>query len=77
MFFFFGVGAIPFLILGPFLIIGGLRRPAARRRMVYSGLGSLVLGAGELLLPHNLAGGIGLIAIGAMTIFVAIRMEVR
>lgn len=77
MFFFLGVTAIPFLILGPFLIIGGLRRPAARKRMVYSGLGSIVLGAGEFALPYSLAGGIVLIALGVVTITVAVRMGVQ
>lgn len=59
MFFFFGDGiGVGFLILGPFLIFGGLRRPRDRRRLVYSGLGSMVVGLGNILMPRNLLLGV-------------------
>lgn len=65
MFIFFGAGTgIAFLLLGPFIIIGGLRRPRDRKRLVWSGFGSMVIGLGNLVLAKNLLLGLGLIALG-------------
>jgi|GEM_PF-5987621 hypothetical protein len=65
MFIFFGAGTgIAFLLVGPFIIIGGLRRPRDRRRLVWSGFGSMVIGLGNLVLAKNLLLGLGLIGLG-------------
>ena len=65
MFIFFGAGTgIAFLLLGPFIIIGGLRRPRDRKRLVWSGFGSMVIGLGNLVLAKNLLLGLGLIGLG-------------
>ncbi|MDH7601709.1 MAG: hypothetical protein QHI38_06130 [Armatimonadota bacterium] len=65
MFIFFGAGTgIAFLLLGPFIIIGGLRRPRDRKRLVWSGFGSMVIGLGNLLMRKNLLMGLALVGIG-------------
>jgi hypothetical protein len=65
MFIFFGAGTgIAFLLVGPFIIIGGLRRPRDRRRLVWSGFGSMVIGLGNVVLAKNLLLGLGLIGLG-------------
>lgn len=65
MFIFFGTGTgIAFLLLGPFIIIGGLRRPRDRKRLVWSGFGSMVIGLGNLVMARNLLLGLALIGLG-------------
>lgn len=65
MFIFFGAGTgIAFLLLGPFIIIGGLRRPRDRKRLIWSGFGSMVIGLGNLLMRKNLLLGLALVALG-------------
>ncbi len=65
MFVFLGAGTgIAFLLLGPFIIIGGLRRPRDRKRLIWSGFGSMVIGLGNLLMRKNLLLGLTLVGLG-------------
>jgi hypothetical protein len=75
MFFFFGYGpGIVFFLLGPFIIIGGLRRGQDRRKLWRSGLGSMMVGAGNILILHNWMAGLAVIGVGIWMIVSAVRM---
>lgn len=76
MFIFFG-GAIgiTFLILGPFLILGSIRRPRDRKRLLYSGVGSIVVGLGNLLIPASFVAGLALVIVGAAVIATAVGIR--
>ncbi|MGQ9455637.1 MAG: hypothetical protein ACUVRS_04250 [Armatimonadota bacterium] len=71
MFIFFGAGTgVAFLLLGPFIIIGGLRRPRDRKRLTWSGFGSMVIGLGNLVMPKSLLLGLALVGMG---LYIVIR----
>jgi hypothetical protein len=72
---FFGYGpGIFFILLGPFIILGGLRRPGGRRRIVRSGLGSILVGLGNIAMLHNWIAGLVVVGLGVWMIFGAARM---
>lgn len=76
MIFFFGYGpGIFFILLGPFFILGGVRRPRDRKRMVRSGIGSIIVGIGNLLMLHNWPAGLAIVGLGFYVIVTAARMR--
>lgn len=76
MFFFFGYGpGILFLLLGLFMILSGFRRPRDRDRLIYSGVGSIAVGLGNLLMLVSMLLGLGVVAIGVAVILWAARLR--
>lgn len=76
MFFLFGYGpGIFFILLGPFIMLGGIRRPRDRKRLAISGVGSIVVGIGNLLLPMNWIAGLAIVAVGFGIILYAAKLR--
>ena len=76
--FFFGYGpGILFILLGPVIILGGLRRPRDRKRLVRSGIGSIIVGLGNLLMLHNWPAGLAVVGLGVWIIWSAARLSAQ
>jgi hypothetical protein len=74
--FFFGYGpGLFFVFLGIAIILGGIKRPHDRKRLALSGVASIVVGLGNLMLPHNWIAGLAIVAIGLYVVLAAARMR--
>lgn len=67
-----GIGIV-FIFLGVFLIYRGLVDSPNRERLIYSGLGAIAVGAGNVILPVDQLGGIAGLVIGMFLIYYAAR----
>jgi hypothetical protein len=78
MFLFFGYGpGIFFILLGTFMILRGLGRPGDRRRLVRSGMGSILVGLGNLAMLRSWIVGLAAVGLGVWIIFSAARTRTQ
>ena len=61
------------LAIGTFLIFSGIRQPRDRKRLLYSGVGSIVVGLGNLLILASFIAGLALVIVGAGVIAASVR----
>ena len=69
---FYGFGIL-FMLLGVLMFWSAARRPEVRERAIYSGMGSIMVGVGNVALPTNLLIGAAILILGVFVVFASAR----
>jgi len=64
----FDIIGVLFLVLAAFLFYSAVGRPEQRERMIYSGIGSMMVGVGNIVVPRNMLIGLGMLALGVYVV---------
>ena len=69
---FYAVGTL-FLLLGLVMFWSAVKRPEVRERAIYSGIGSIMVGVGNMAMPTNLLIGGAVLILGVFVVFASAR----